>query len=97
MEQASNGGRHRQSCRSGHHAIPDVRTREGLDGSFFRFGPETTMTRRIGPSLKDFTRRDVVASSALTAALFVAALLLFPANHETEDKGAQVTAQVPLR
>ena len=53
------------------------------------------MTRRIGPSLKDFTRRDVLASSALTAALFVAALLLFPANHETEGKGPQVTAQVP--
>ena len=55
------------------------------------------MTRRIGLSLKDFTRRDVLASSALTAAMFVAALLLFPANHETEGKGAQVTAQVPLR
>jgi nitrate/nitrite transport system substrate-binding protein len=69
----------------------------GLDGSFFRFGPEMTMTRRIGPSLKDFTRRDVLASSALTAALFVAALLLFPANHETEGKGPHVTAQTPSR
>jgi nitrate/nitrite transport system substrate-binding protein len=97
MEQASNGGRHRQSCRSGHHAIPDVRTREGLDGSFFRFGPETTMTKRIGPSLKHFTRSDFLASSALTAVLFIAALLLFPASHETEGKGPHVTAQSPSR
>jgi nitrate/nitrite transport system substrate-binding protein len=54
------------------------------------------MTKRIGSSLKDFTRRDFLASSALTAALFIAALLLFPANHETEGKGPQVTAQGPL-
>ena len=55
------------------------------------------MTRRIGPSLKDFTRRDVLASSALTAVLFIAALLLFPASHEAEGKGPQVTAQAPSR
>jgi nitrate/nitrite transport system substrate-binding protein len=97
MKQASNGGRHRQSCRSGHHAIPDVRTREGLDGSFFRFGPETTMTKRIGPSLRDFTRRDFLASSALTAVLFIAALLLFPGSHEPEGKEPHVTAQAPSR
>ncbi|WP_192243494.1 twin-arginine translocation signal domain-containing protein [Mesorhizobium silamurunense] len=53
------------------------------------------MTKRIGTgaSLKDFTRRDFLASSALTAALFIAALLLFPASHETE--GTPVTAQIP--
>ncbi|WP_246671979.1 MULTISPECIES: twin-arginine translocation signal domain-containing protein [unclassified Mesorhizobium] len=45
--------------------------------------------------LKDFTRRDFLVSSALTAALFTAALLLFPANHETEGKSPQVIAQVP--
>lgn len=55
------------------------------------------MRRRIGPSLKDFTRRDFLASSILTAVLFAAALLLFPASHETEGKGPQVTAQVPPR
>ncbi|BCM21651.1 hypothetical protein [Mesorhizobium sp. J8] len=54
------------------------------------------MTRRIGPSLKDFTSRDVLASSILTAALFTAALLLFPVNHETEGKARQVTAHVPV-
>jgi len=56
------------------------------------------MTKRIGTgaSLKDFTRRDFLASSALTAALFIAALLLFPTSHETEGKSAQVTAQVPV-
>lgn len=53
------------------------------------------MTRRIGPSINDFARRDVLASSVLTAALFIAALLLFPASHETEGKGPQVTEQVP--
>ncbi|WP_292366753.1 hypothetical protein [Mesorhizobium sp.] len=59
---------------------------------------ETTMTKRIGTAttLKDFTRRDFIASSVLTAVLFTAALLLFPANHETEGKGSQVTAQVPV-
>ncbi|WP_189341465.1 MULTISPECIES: hypothetical protein [unclassified Mesorhizobium] len=55
------------------------------------------MTRRIGPSLKDFTRRDVLASSALTAVLFIAALFFFPASHEAEGKGPQVTAQAPSR
>lgn len=55
------------------------------------------MTRRIGPSLKYFTRRDVLASSALTAVLFVAAMLLFPASHEAEGKGPQVTAQASSR
>ncbi|MBZ9849428.1 twin-arginine translocation signal domain-containing protein [Mesorhizobium sp. CA14] len=55
------------------------------------------MTKRIATTLlKDFSRRDFLASSALTAALFIAALLLFPANHETEAKGPQVTAQVPV-
>ncbi|MBZ9991578.1 conotoxin [Mesorhizobium sp. BH1-1-5] len=49
------------------------------------------------PSLKDFTRRDVLASSILTVVLFVAALLLFPASHEAEGKGPQVTAQTPSR
>ncbi|WP_217578244.1 twin-arginine translocation signal domain-containing protein [Mesorhizobium sp. GbtcB19] len=55
------------------------------------------MTKRIGPSLKDFTRRDFLASSLLTAVLFAAALLLFPASHEAESTGPQVTAQVPPR
>ncbi|NUS19837.1 MAG: hypothetical protein HOQ25_08600 [Mesorhizobium sp.] len=55
------------------------------------------MTRRIGPSLKDFTRHDFLASSILTAVLFIAALLLFPPSHETEGAGPQVTAQVPSR
>ena len=55
------------------------------------------MTKRIGPSLKDFTRRDFLASSALTAVLFIAALLLFPASHEAESKGPQVTTQVSTR
>jgi len=71
--------------------------REGPERQLFCFGPETTMTKRIGPSLRDFTRRDFLASSVLTAALFVAALLLFPASHETEGKGPQVTAQAPPR
>ncbi len=53
------------------------------------------MTKRIGTgaSLADFTRRDFLASSALTAALFVAALLLFPAGAKTDGKGPAVTAQ----
>ncbi|WP_198021635.1 hypothetical protein [Mesorhizobium sp. WSM3224] len=55
------------------------------------------MTKRIRPSLKDFVRRDFLASSILTAVLFGAALLLFPASHEAEGKGPQVTAQVPPR
>ncbi|MDX8491229.1 hypothetical protein RFN29_06520 [Mesorhizobium sp. VK22B] len=67
---------------------------EGADPK--RRHPETMMTKRIGPSLKDFTRRDFLVSSALTAALFIAALLLFPTSHETESKGSQVTAQVPV-
>ncbi|RRH93109.1 hypothetical protein EH240_30270 [Mesorhizobium tamadayense] len=56
------------------------------------------MTKRIGTGAapKDFTRRDVLASSALTAALFTAALLLFPTSHEAEGKGPQATAQVPV-
>ncbi|PBC02929.1 hypothetical protein [Mesorhizobium sp. WSM3860] len=55
------------------------------------------MTKRIGTggSLRDFTRRDFLASSILTAALFIAALLLFPTNHDREAKDPQVTAQVP--
>lgn len=56
------------------------------------------MTRRIATtSLKDFARRDFLLSSALTAALFAAAMLLFPASPDTEAKGPQVTAQVPAR
>ena len=53
------------------------------------------MTKRIGTgaSLADFTRRDFLASSALTAALFTAALLLFPAGAKTDGKGPAVTAQ----
>ncbi|MER9328501.1 twin-arginine translocation signal domain-containing protein [Mesorhizobium sp. M0488] len=53
------------------------------------------MTKRIGTgaSLSDFTRRDFLASSALTAALFAATLLLFPAGAKTDGKGLEVTAQ----
>ncbi|MFK0688706.1 hypothetical protein ACFX5Q_10930 [Mesorhizobium sp. IMUNJ 23033] len=53
------------------------------------------MTKRIGngASLADFTRRDFLASSALTAALFTAALLLFPAGAKTDGKGPAVTSQ----
>ncbi|OWK18596.1 hypothetical protein AJ88_07115 [Mesorhizobium amorphae CCBAU 01583] len=53
------------------------------------------MTKRIGTgaSLADFTRRDFLASSALTAALFTAALLLFPAGAKTDGKGPAVTTQ----
>ncbi|MER8699924.1 MULTISPECIES: twin-arginine translocation signal domain-containing protein [unclassified Mesorhizobium] len=53
------------------------------------------MTKRIGTgaSLADFTRRDFLAASALTAALFTAALLLFPAGAKTDGKGLEVTAQ----
>ncbi|WP_192182671.1 hypothetical protein [Mesorhizobium amorphae] len=53
------------------------------------------MTKRIGTgaSLADFTRRDFLASSALTAALFTAALLLFPAGAKTNGQGPAVTAQ----
>ncbi|PZV39406.1 hypothetical protein [Mesorhizobium kowhaii] len=53
------------------------------------------MTKRIGTgaSLADFTRRDFLASSALTAALFTAALLLFPAGAKTDGKGPEVIAQ----
>ncbi|MBZ9872058.1 twin-arginine translocation signal domain-containing protein [Mesorhizobium sp. BR1-1-9] len=54
------------------------------------------MTKRIGTgtALKDFTRRDFLASSAMTAALFVAALLLFPASTKTEGKGPQMIPPV---
>ncbi|MDG4906826.1 hypothetical protein EOA60_02205 [Mesorhizobium sp. M1A.F.Ca.IN.020.06.1.1] len=54
------------------------------------------MTKRIGTgaSLKDFTRRDFLASSILTAVLFAAAVLLFPTNHDREAKGPQVTAEI---
>ena len=53
------------------------------------------MTKRIGTggSIADFTRRDFLASSALTAALFTAALLLFPAGAKTDGKGPAVTEQ----
>ncbi|RUW25521.1 hypothetical protein EN858_24305 [Mesorhizobium sp. M4B.F.Ca.ET.215.01.1.1] len=52
------------------------------------------MTKRIGTgaALEDFTRRDFLASSALTAALFTAALLLFPVGAKTDGKGPAVTA-----
>ncbi|WP_165349846.1 MULTISPECIES: hypothetical protein [unclassified Mesorhizobium] len=51
------------------------------------------MTKRIGTTLKDFRRRDFVGSSLLTAVLFTAALLLFPASLKTEGKSPEVTAQ----
>jgi hypothetical protein len=60
------------------------------------------MTKRIGTgaSLADFTRRDFLASSALTAALFIAALLLFPVNAKTEGKDrtvpGTVSSQAPM-
>ncbi|MBZ9959106.1 MULTISPECIES: hypothetical protein [unclassified Mesorhizobium] len=99
-------GAHRQSCRSGQDAIR-ILGREDLAGGFFVWPntqstvlvpgsaqPETTMTKRIGTgtTLKDFTRRDFVASSALAAALFVAAKMLFPVGAVAEGKGAQVNA-----
>jgi len=89
--------------------IPDGRAREDLAGGFFCFDaidgadpggaqPETTMTKRIGTgaSLADFTRRDFLASSALTAALFTAALLLFPVDAKTESKDLTVAGPVSL-
>ena len=55
------------------------------------------MTKRIGTtSLKDFARRDFLLSSVLTAALFTAALVLFP-DSKTEGKRPEVTAQVSPR
>jgi nitrate/nitrite transport system substrate-binding protein len=42
-------------------------------------------------TLKDFTRRDFLASSALTAVLFTAALLLRSAGSKTD--GPEVTAR----
>ncbi|MCZ8546744.1 hypothetical protein OOJ09_21350 [Mesorhizobium qingshengii] len=53
------------------------------------------MTIQIGTAttLKDFTHRDFLASSALTAALFTAALLLHPAGAKTDGKGPEVTAR----
>jgi nitrate/nitrite transport system substrate-binding protein len=80
-----------------------------LTGGFFVFcaidgagpsgaQPETTMTKRIGTgaSLADFTRRDFLASSALTAALFTAALLLFPIGAKTQSKDLTVANPVSL-
>lgn len=59
---------------------------------------ETTMATWIATtSLKDFARRDFLLSSALTAVLFAAAMLLFPANHETEAKVLQMSPQVSAR
>lgn len=57
------------------------------------------MTKRIGtaPSLKDFMRRDFLLGSALTAALFIAALLLFPPGSEPDGKAPQVTVAVAPR
>ena len=56
------------------------------------------MTKRIGTgaSLADFTRRDFLASSALTAALFTAALLLFPVGAKTESP-VSLHAPMPRR
>ncbi|WP_167332423.1 hypothetical protein [Mesorhizobium metallidurans] len=54
------------------------------------------MTKRIGTgTLKDFKRRDLLASSALTAALFAAALMLFPAGAKPGGKGPEMTAPSP--
>jgi nitrate/nitrite transport system substrate-binding protein len=44
-------------------------------------------------TLKDFTRRDFLASSALTAVLFTAALLLHRTGSKTDGKGPEVRAQ----
>ena len=54
------------------------------------------MTKRIGTgaSLADFTRRDFLASSALTAALFIAALLLFPVGAKTVSKDLTLAGRV---
>lgn len=58
------------------------------------------MTKRIGTgaSLADFTRRDFLASSALTAALFTAALLLFPigAKIQGTDLSKDLTVASPV-
>lgn len=56
------------------------------------------MTKRIGigTSLKDFTRRDFLVGSALTAALFTTALVLFPPGGKTESKGLAVPGPVSL-
>ncbi|WP_296746453.1 twin-arginine translocation signal domain-containing protein [Mesorhizobium sp.] len=57
------------------------------------------MTKRIGtaPSLKDFVRRDFLLGSALTAALFIAALLLFPPGSEPEGKAPHITVAASPR
>ncbi|TIX01363.1 MAG: hypothetical protein E5V59_05165 [Mesorhizobium sp.] len=49
-----------------------------------------------GTSLADFTRRDFLVSSALTAALFTAALLLFPVGAKTERRDLTVAAPVSV-
>ncbi|TSE08673.1 twin-arginine translocation signal domain-containing protein [Mesorhizobium intechi] len=56
------------------------------------------MTKRIGTgaSLADFTRRDFLVSSALTAALFTAALLLFPTDAKIQGKDLAVANSVSL-
>ncbi|MDX8519205.1 hypothetical protein [Mesorhizobium dulcispinae] len=56
------------------------------------------MTTRIGTAttLKDFTRRDFIVSSMLTAVLFTAALLLFPPSTMTDGKRPETTAQHQL-
>jgi nitrate/nitrite transport system substrate-binding protein len=101
-------GAHRQSCRSGRDAIRiSGRARPGrrlfcfcaIDGTDpKRCQAETTMTIRIGTAttLKDFIRRDFLVSSALTAALFTAALLLFPAGAKIERKDPTVAGSVSL-
>ncbi|WFP65875.1 MULTISPECIES: hypothetical protein [unclassified Mesorhizobium] len=56
------------------------------------------MTTRIGiaTTLKDFTRRDFIASSMLTAVLFTVALLLFPPSTMTDGKRPETIAQRQL-
>ncbi|TPN37061.1 twin-arginine translocation signal domain-containing protein [Mesorhizobium sp. B2-3-3] len=49
---------------------------------------------RTGACLKDFTRRDFLVGSALTAALFTAALLLLPPDATSEGKAPETTAPV---
>ncbi|TGQ03457.1 DUF1311 domain-containing protein, partial [Mesorhizobium sp. M4B.F.Ca.ET.215.01.1.1] len=51
------------------------------------------MTKRIATATapKGFTRRDFLASSALTAGLLAAARTLFPVGAMAEGKGPEVT------
>ncbi|WP_181763508.1 hypothetical protein [Mesorhizobium sp. B2-4-15] len=54
------------------------------------------MAKRIGTGacLKDLTRHDFLVGSALTAALFTAALLLLPPDATPEGKAPETTAPV---